>query len=84
MTKGTNNRAEYLSCIEGLKLCINNNIKNVLVQGDSELVINQVNNIYKVNDTVLHIYCKEINKLKGDFTNITFQHIKREFNKEAD
>ena len=84
MTKGTNNRAEYLACIEGLKLCINNNIKNVLVQGDSELVINQVNNIYKVNDTVLQIYYKEINKLKGNFTNITFQHIRREFNKEAD
>jgi deoxyadenosine/deoxycytidine kinase len=84
MTKGTNNRAEYLSCIEGLKLCFDNNIKNVLVQGDSQLVINQINNIYNVNDSVLKIYYKEVNKLKSNFSNIKFEHIKRELNTEAD
>ena len=81
---GTNNQAEYLAMLSGLKMCLNNNIKNVLVQGDSELIIKQINGLYKVNNEKLLTYYNIALSLKLQFENITFQHIKREQNKEAD
>ena len=81
---GTNNQAEYLAMLSGLKMCLNNNIKNVLVQGDSELIIKQINGVYKVNNEKLLTYYNIAISLKLQFENITFQHIKREQNKEAD
>ena len=35
----TNNEAEYLALIEGVDLCIKNNISDVLIFADSELVV---------------------------------------------
>uniref|UniRef100_A0A6C0CIS7 RNase H type-1 domain-containing protein n=1 Tax=viral metagenome TaxID=1070528 RepID=A0A6C0CIS7_9ZZZZ len=81
---GTNNQAEYLSLLSGLKMCINNNIKNVLVQGDSELIINQINGIYNVNNKQLSTYYNIVIKQIAEFDKITFQHIKRDKNKAAD
>ena len=65
-------------------MCLNNDIKNVLVQGDSELIIKQINGIYKVNNEKLLTYYNIAISLKLQFENITFEHIKRELNKEAD
>lgn len=70
--------------LSGLKMCLNNNIKDVLVQGDSELIIKQINGLYKVNNEKLLTYYNIAISLKLQFENITFQHIKREQNKEAD
>jgi len=38
----TNNAAEYRALILGLKQAINKGFRNISVQGDSNLVINQV------------------------------------------
>jgi len=81
---GTNNQAEYLSLLSGLKMCKNMNVKEVLVQGDSELVINQMNGIYNVNNNTLSIYHNIATSLALDFENIKFEHIKRNLNKVAD
>ena len=45
----TNNVAEYNGLIIGLEEAVHQNIKNLQVYGDSELVIKQMNNLYKVN-----------------------------------
>jgi deoxyadenosine/deoxycytidine kinase/ribonuclease HI len=82
--KGTNNQAEYLSLIMGLNMAIENNIEELLVQGDSELIINQINGLYKIKDSTLKKLYNNIKEKLGYFKKITFQHIKREFNKEAD
>jgi ribonuclease HI len=74
---GTNNQAEYLALLSGLKMCLNNDIKNVLVQGDSELIIKQINEIYKVNNEKLLTYYNIAISLKLQFENISFEHIKR-------
>ena len=60
------------------------NVKEVLVQGDSELVINQMNGIYNVNNNTLSIYHNIATSLALDFENIKFEHIKRNLNKVAD
>jgi ribonucleotide reductase alpha subunit len=63
--KKTNNQAEYSALIFGLQRAINDNIKEVLVYGDSQLVINQMNNVYKVkHPLLLELYnlAKELTK----------------------
>ena len=81
---GTNNVAEYKALIEGLRLALQNNITNILVKGDSQLIINQMTGKYKVNaDKLIPLY-NDAKYLERQFTNISYQHIKREYNKAAD
>jgi len=81
---GTNNVAEYKALIEGLRLAIQNNITNILVKGDSQLIINQMTGKYKVKaDKLIPLY-NDAKDLERQFTDISYQHIKREFNKQAD
>ena len=81
---GTNNEAEYLSLIKGLELAIYSNMNALHVEGDSSLIINQMNGTNKVNAKnliPLHTQAKELEKR---FHYIDYKHVKREFNKEAD
>ena len=80
----TNNQAEYSALILGLKGALDLGISNLSVLGDSLLVINQVNNIYKVKSVCLHELYKEAQNLKTEFNYIDFSHVYREFNKRAD
>lgn len=82
--KETNNTAEYNGLILGLNKAIQLNIQNLLVFGDSALVINQINGVYKVkSETLIPLYNTAIEKTKL-FTNITFAHVYRNDNKRAD
>ena len=49
----TNNVAEYMGLIEGLKQAIVLDIKYIEIEGDSLLVISQLNGIYKVKHSNL-------------------------------
>jgi ribonuclease HI len=80
----TNNQAEYSGLILGLKGAITLGITSLSVLGDSLLVINQVNNIYKVRSECLHELYKEAQALKTEFDFIEFNHVYREYNKRAD
>ena len=80
----TNNQAEYSAVILGLTQAIYFGIKELDVFGDSELIIKQINEIYKVrNKSLLSLYEKTC-KLKDKFTYITFTHVYRDQNKRAD
>ena len=81
---GTNNMAEYQSLIQGMKLALKHNINCLHVEGDSNLVVNQMNGKFAVkseNLIDLHNTAKELEK---QFSFIKFHHIKREFNTKAD
>lgn len=79
----TNNQAEYIGLIEGLKAAKEKGIKQLIVRGDSMLVIMQMQGKYKVKaaDLIpLHAEAKELsNEMK-----ITFEHIPRSANTQAD
>jgi ribonuclease HI len=80
----TNNVAEYTGLIIGLKEAINLNVKTLLVQGDSMLVIKQMKGEYKVkSENLIHLY-NEAKELEKMFDSIEFEHIYRENNKRAD
>jgi len=86
----TNNEAEYKALIFGLK-----KIKQVIgkdkikgyeieVRSDSELLINQMNGKYKIQDEKIGKLFLEVWNLRVELPNINFVAIKRELNKLAD
>ncbi|MFC2091489.1 ribonuclease HI family protein [Elusimicrobiota bacterium] len=77
--QGTNNSAEYSAILEGLAAAARLKIKNIDVFSDSELVIRQLNNEYKMRSEFLKYFKDEILKLSTAFSNITFNHLKREY-----
>jgi len=80
----TNNFAEYTALLEGLNICISKNILAIDCFLDSDLVVKQLNGIYKVkNANIKPVYLK-IKALLDSFDRITFTHVRREFNKVAD
>jgi len=82
--KKTNNESEYSALIFGLEAAIEKNINELSVYGDSLLVINQINGIYKVkNENLFELY-ERATELKKQFSYIDFNHIYRKDNKRAD
>ncbi len=85
----TNNEAEYLALIFGLK-----KLKQLLGKAaktstiecylDSELVVRQLNHIYKLKEKHIQELFLEIWNLMLDFRMVTFAHILREKNKISD
>ncbi len=82
--KFTNNHAEYAGLILGLQQARKMNIKNILVEGDSLLVINQMSNIYNCNSPNLIELYNKAKELETHFEKIHYQHVDRKFNKRAD
>lgn len=80
----TNNQAEYAAVIEALKICIDKGYKKIILRSDSEVIINQINNKFKVNNTLLKELYTKVKELEDKFDSIKFVHVKREDNKEAD
>lgn len=82
--KKTNNEAEYMAVIEGLYKCVELKIKNLRVFSDSELVIKQLNGLYKVKNERLKLLNVEVKRISSSFESIQFEHVRRELNEEAD
>lgn len=86
----TNNEAEYQAVIfalQKIKALFGREItktKQVEVNMDSELVVKQMNGKYKIEEERLFPYFIKIWNLKMDFASLTFHHVPREKNKEAD
>ena len=80
----TNNHAEYTGLILGLQQATLMGIKNLTVEGDSLLVINQMTGKYKCNSQNLIELYDKAKELEDKFENISFVHIYRNKNKKAD
>jgi ribonuclease HI len=80
----TNNESEYLALIFGLQAAISRSIDELLVCGDSMLVINQMNGTYKVKNQQLIDLHRQAKSLCKSFKYIEFKHVYRQFNKRAD
>ena len=80
----TNNEAEYTGLLIGLKKAVEMGIAHLLVRGDSQLIVRQMNKEYKVKSASLkpmHLKAVELAKSIGQ---IKYEHVYREFNKRAD
>jgi ribonuclease HI len=81
---GTNNLGEYMGLIEGLKVCKENHLDSILIQGDSKLVVYQIANKWKVNYDHIRKMVQEVMELLNFFSSISIRHVYREENKKAD
>jgi len=80
----TNNHAEYAGLILGLQQAKLLGIKNLKVEGDSLLIINQMKGLYKCKSIHLIELYDKAKELEEYFDNIEFCHIFRNKNKRAD
>lgn len=82
--KQTNNYAEYSALISGLKKAKELGATEVECVLDSELVTKQMNRQYKVKEPTLQKLFIQTYNLASAFKKVTYRHILREGNKEAD
>ena len=80
----TNNFAEYTALITALQKAHEQGFTDVTCYLDSELVVKQLNGQYRIKEPTLQPLASEVNRFKKDFKTITFAHVRREQNKDAD
>lgn len=80
----TNNQAEYYAVRLALEKAREYSPKKITFRLDSLLVVNQLNGVYQVRNRDLWPIHAHIKELVQKFESVTFTHVRREFNKEAD
>ena len=82
---GTNNQAEYNSLLLGLRRARDIGVKELRIEGDSNLVVKQVSGLWKVKDLKLKVICDQIKEIvEKDFDFVSISHVYRDYNKHAD
>jgi len=84
MGVATNNQAEYYGFKKGLERARDLGIDKINLYSDSQLVVNQMNGVYKVKNQELAPLHQEITQLAAGFEKISFTYVPRELNKIAD
>jgi len=80
----TNNYAECFAAILGIDEAFNRGIKNLEVEGDSMLIINQLKGKWAIKNKDLKTLHLSISQTLKQFDNISYKHIYRNFNQRAD
>jgi ribonuclease HI len=82
--ENTNNVAEYSALIKALEESVNLGATDLKIQMDSELIVKQMQGIYKIKQPTLQELAAQVIKLLKNFQSYNFVHVRREYNKEAD
>lgn len=80
----TNNQAEYRAVIAAIKKARNLGVSEIDFFLDSELVVKQLNREYRVKNKDLAPLFVQIYNESLNFKKVTYTHIRREMNTEAD
>ncbi|XP_070049359.1 uncharacterized protein [Nicotiana tomentosiformis] len=80
----TNNMAEYKAYILGLRLAIDMNVQELLVIGDSDMLVHQVLGEWATKNTKILPYLHCVQELIKRFSKIEFKHVSRVQNAFAD
>jgi ribonuclease HI len=80
----TNNVAEYSAVIELLRDTLSFGISRLWVYLDAQLVVSQLNRIYRVHDPTLHRRFLSVRLLERNFDYITYFHVPRSLNQITD
>lgn len=80
----TNNQAEYRALLAGLELALQRRVAHLNCYMDSELVVRQLNGEYRVKDRDLKPLYDRVTALRVQFERISFVHIPRHKNVDAD
>ncbi len=80
----TNNYAEYMGLLLGLRHARSLGVREVEVLADSELLIRQLEGRYQVKSATLKPLHEEAARLLKEFSKVKLAHVPREKNKAAD
>ena len=80
----TNNVAEYEGLLAALRWCREHGATSVHVRSDSLLLVQQMRGVYKVKSDGLKPLYGQARLLAHGLGQVTFEHIRRELNKDAD
>jgi ribonuclease HI len=80
----TNNVAEYQGLLLGLREVSRLGGKRVHIRSDSQLLVRQLNGLYRVKDEKLKTLYAEASSLLRDFDSYRIIHVARENNELAD
>lgn len=80
----TNNVAEYQAVYLALEKALALGARHVDFRLDSQLVVNQMNGVYRVKHSELLPIHNRIRELATYFDKVTFVHVRREYNQLAD
>lgn len=82
--EATNNVAEYRALIAGLQAAVQMGVEELEVLADSELVVRQMTGEYRVKNQGLKPLFAQAQSLAAGIGKVSFRHIPREHNREAD
>ncbi|XP_075636676.1 uncharacterized protein LOC142608906 [Castanea sativa] len=80
----TNNEAEYKGVLTGLKVGKALGVKNLLVQSDLKLVVEQIKGKYKAKEERMQNYLRLMKLLTQEFDRVEFTQVLRSQNMGAD
>jgi len=80
----TNNYAEYMGVIRGCELALKHDITHLKVYLDSNLAVEQLSGNWKVKNANIKPLFEKAHALKEQFVQISYHHVRREYNKVAD
>lgn len=82
--KTTNNVAEYTALIKGLQEALKHKVQEIDIFSDSELLVRQINGVYKVRNKKLIPLYEKVKEILSNFKKYRVFHIYREDNHVAD
>ena len=82
--QATNNEIEYEALLKGLELTKSVEAKSILVLGDSQLIMGQINGTYEAKEGWIKKYLEKVLRLVKRFKEANFVQAPREENVEAD
>jgi probable phosphoglycerate mutase len=80
----TNNVAEYNGLLAALQFAVDRREPVLLIRSDSELLVKQMKGEYRVKNAGLQPLHQEARRLIGQLSRVTFEHVRRAHNAEAD
>jgi len=80
----TNNVAEYNGLLAALRYAKERGYRSVRIKSDSELLVKQMKGEYRVKNAGLQPLYQAALTLAGTLERITYEHVRREQNKDAD
>jgi probable phosphoglycerate mutase len=80
----TNNVAEYRGLLAALQWAVDHGHSRVHIKADSLLIVQQMLGTYRVKHEGLIPLYRQARHLVAKIGHVTFEHVRREMNKEAD
>ncbi|XP_075108869.1 uncharacterized protein LOC142180709 [Nicotiana tabacum] len=80
----TNNTAEYEACIMSMNMAIDQDVEELIIMGDSDLIIRQAQGEWKTRDIKFIPYKQHVEDISKRFKSIEFRYVPHLHNELVD